>query len=1006
MRVHNLKNISLRIRHQSLTVICGVSGSGKSSLAFDTLYAEGQRRYIETFSPYARQFLDRIERPAADRIDNIPPAIAIRQNQRSHGNRSTVGTRTEILNYLRLLFVRAGQQVCPACHLPIQSWNAGNLTRWLLTTALQSRGMLAFRLSASVEAETVNPLAELQSLQQRGFTRVIVRNSDGKSTQAGGSVYSIERLEDLLEAWQRADVDNQQMMADQVASMLVVIDRIRIETDAAGRIEESLEAAFEAGDGQCLVLLPAPQAATVEPSDDKSAESAANEAFFAQSMQIDDIQWLAHEFAREPMCSGCRTTFAVPTVESLNFNSAIGACPTCEGFGSVSTMTLERVVPDDSLSIREGAIAVWNTPAYEHERHELLALAAEFSIPVDLPFRELSQHHRQLITDGIPEKNFGGLRGFHRWLVRHRYKMGVRVFLNRWRSWVPCSDCHGTRLNAQNAAIQLQGKTFAELLDLELSTVCNWLNNVSESQSEVERTALKTVFKHLTDRLTFLQDCGLGYLSLNRAIRTLSGGEAQRVMLTAALGSGLINTLYVLDEPTTGLHGTDTRRVIQAVRQLQDAGNTVVVVEHDPQFIMAADEIIEIGPAAGELGGQVTFQGTPEQLLMQQGSPTGDRLQLYLRQSTAGDAASALPVENSSASGKASPTEDLAFAEQRRGNRQPKHWLMVADICCHNVTGVDLKFPMGIITALTGVSGSGKSSLLVHSLYPALCRRLGITCDFDPQGTVGEIEGVDQLDNVVLLDQQPLQRTSRSIPATWIGAFDDIRKLLAETHEAKKRNYSPGIFSFNSARGGRCPVCEGLGVVTVEMQFLADIQTTCEECQGRRFRSDVLDVRYRDRCVHDILEMTADEAFAFFNGHSKIQQRLNAMRQAGLGYLRLGQPLSTLSGGESQRLRIAALLAGVPLGDGESAASNRRSARVAGAGRTLFILDEPSTGLHMQDIDRLMTCLDFLVQTGHSVVVIEHDEYLLQQTDWVIEMGPGAGLQGGKILRSSPQTAT
>ena len=1001
-----MKNISLCIPHQKLTVICGVSGSGKSSLAFDTLYAEGQRRYIETFSPYARQFLDRIERPAADRIDNIPPAIAIRQNQRSHGNRSTVGTRTEILTYLRLLFIRAGHQVCSACNLPVQSWNAGNLTRWLLAAASQSRGLLAFRLPDAAAAQPANPVAELQSLQHRGFARVIVATTNEGSTQAGEARYSIERLEDLLQAWQKADEDSQQSIADQAASLLVVIDRIRIESDQAGRIEEGLQTAFEAGDGQCVVFLPTPPGVAGEQSAAISADSKANTALPAQSMQIDNAEWLAYEFAGEPMCSGCRTTFAALTVESLNFNSAIGACPTCEGFGSVSTMTFERVVPDDSISIRDGAIAAWNTPAYEHERHELLALAAEYGIPVDVPFRELTQQQRQLIQDGIPDRNFGGLRGFHRWLVRHRYKMGVRVYLNRWRSWVPCSDCHGTRLNANHGTIKLHGRTFAELLDLELSAVSDWLHDVWQSQTESQRVALNTVFRHLTDRLNFLLHCGLGYLSLNRAIRTLSGGEAQRVMLTAALGSGLINTLYVLDEPTTGLHGTDTRRVIQAVRQLQDAGNTVVVVEHDPQFIMAADEVIEIGPAAGELGGQVMFQGTPEQLLIQEGSPTGCRLQLHLKQTTSQPTTSEPRGEVLSASRDSSRKEDPADFHSHRGQRQPKQWLTATDIRCHNVAGIDVKFPLGIITALTGVSGSGKSSLLVHSLYPALCRRLGITCDFDAQGTVGELQGVDQLDHVVLLDQQPLQRTSRSIPVTWIGAFDDIRKLLAETHEAKKRNFSAGMFSFNSARGGRCPACEGLGVVTVEMQFLADIETTCEECQGRRFRPDVLDVRYRDRCVHEILEMTADEAFAFFNGHSKIQQRLNAMRQAGLGYLRLGQPLSTLSGGESQRLRIAALLAGVPLGDGESAATNRKAARVAGAGRTLFILDEPSTGLHMQDIDRLMTCLDFLVQTGHSVVLIEHDEYLLQQTDWVIEMGPGAGSQGGKLMRSSPQSVT
>ena len=999
VRVHNLKNISLRIRHRSLTVICGVSGSGKSSLAFDTLYAEGQRRYIETFSPYARQFLDRIERPDADRIDGIPPAIAIRQGRRSQSSRSTVGTRTEILDYLRLVFVRAGQFVCPDCLVPVTSFDPPGVSRWLLQNAVSAKAIIAFSVE-SRRGKSTDMQAELQSLQRRGFTRVVYENR----------LHRIENLQNLVADGELAigaerlttELDNK-LSDTKGYRLLVVVDRIQIEPGSIGRIEESLETAFAAGDGSGLVLLPSESAekASVVSSmaTDNSQESnaAASEMKVNEDLVfIDGSLWRVHLFCRELSCLKCHRTFSPPVPESLNFNSPIGACLECEGFGSLSTMTLEKVVPDPSLSIREGAIAPWNTPAYLHEREELLALAKACGVPVDVPFSDLNEAQRAIIVDGVPEKQFGGLKGFHRWLVRHRYKMGVRVFLNRWRSWVPCAACNGRRLNSDAALIRLSNSRFDELLDLELHQVESWLCTALADLTEERRIALHSVIDHLRSRIRFLVDCGLGYLSLNRSMKTVSGGEAQRVMLTAALGSGLINTLYVLDEPTTGLHGTDTQKVIQAARRLQSAGNTVVVVEHDPNFILSADEVFEIGPAAGGSGGQVVFRGTPEQLLNAANSPTGSQLAAFSPHSTLRRNMNA--TIDARTAGKAVPSVDGVNALSQR---QPEKWLTVTNVKCHNIHGIDVRIPLGLITALMGVSGSGKSSLLVQSIYPAVCRGLGIPCDIDGEGTVETVVGIEDLQNIVLLDQQPLQRSSRSIPATWIGVFDDIRKLLAETHEAKKRNYSAGMFSFNSSRGGRCSVCEGMGVVTVEMQFLADIETTCEECHGRRFRADVLEVRYRDRSVHDILDMTSDEAFTFFNGHNRIQQRLNAIRQAGLGYLRLGQPLSTLSGGEAQRLRIAALLAGVPLGEGETAATNRKSARVSSAGRTLFILDEPSTGLHLQDIDRLLVCLNFLVQTGHTVVVIEHDEYLLQKTDYMIQMGPGAGRQGGKIVATS-----
>ena len=541
-----------------------------------------------------------------------------------------------------------------------------------------------------------------------------------------------------------------------------------------------------------------------------------------------------------------------------------------------------------------------------------------------------------------------------------------------------CLSCLGTRLNEDARNIRWGSKTLPEVAQLELDDLAQWLASQFAALNAEMKTGLRSALEHATRRLNFLLQSGLGYLSLDRTMKSLSGGEAQRVMLTSALGSGLINTLYVLDEPTAGLHASDTNRIIDCVRNLQRAGNTVIVVEHDPQFISAADEVIEIGPGAGSEGGRVEFQGSVAQLLTAK-TLTAEKLRLNQARTSANTATP---------------------------RRAPEAWLNLQNVHCHNIKGLNLALPLGVFCAVTGVSGSGKSSLIVNTLYPALCQHLQLPLPSEATGRIDNMQGDDNIDHVVLLDQSPVLRSRRSIPATWIGVFDDIRILLAETHEARKRNYSRAMFSFNAASGGRCPVCEGRGIVTVAMQFLADIETVCEECSGRRFRPEVLEIRYRDRSVFDILNMTADEAFTFFNGHHRIQQRLNAIRQTGLGYLRLGQPLSTISGGEAQRLRIAAMLAGIPLADGEVAAENRKASKLSSSGRTLFLLDEPSVGLHMQDIERLVGCIDFLVQTGHSVVVVDHDQALISQADWEIEMGPGPGKQGGQIIRAAQPEST
>lgn len=923
VRVHNLKNISLSIRRNSLTVICGVSGSGKSSLAFDTLFAEGQRRYVETFSPYARQFLDRVERPDVDRIDGIPPAIAIRQNARSSSARSTVGTRTEIVDYLRVLFAKAGAVVCSNCDQAAVSMTADSAVQHLLDIAEGRRAMLVF------DVEVDGHATMLQDLHGTGYARCLV----GEKTRS---------LDELLVEGLTA------------STIQIVADRVKIEASAAVRLAESIEQTYLAADGRATAI--------VEANDDTNE---------ADSVVVDGKRWIRIPLSRHLMCQGCGREFTVPSAEQLNFQSPLGACQTCEGTGQISGMSFGKVVPDVSVSLRDGAIQPWTTPAYRHELDELLELAPRYGIPVDVPFGELNAEHRRLIHDGVPEQHFGGLVGFHRWLVRNRYKRGVSVYLNRWRSWISCPDCLGNRLTASAESIRLNGLTITDAGRKELGDLAEWVAACTAKLSVEMKAALAAPIQQLTQRLDFLNDSGLSYLSLDRTMSTLSGGEGQRVALTSALGSGLINTLYVLDEPTSGLHADDGRKVIQAARRLQQLGNTVVVVEHDPEFIMAADEIIEIGPGAGDIGGEVTFQGTPEQLTEQPTTATAIAL---------GDLSGAIDE---------SKTDPRTISAQ----------LIFDGVCCHNVQNLSGTLPLGMICAVTGVSGSGKSSLIVDALYPEVCRQLGQVCD-QADSTVAELTGVDQISDIRLLDQSPLRGSRRSIPATTIGCFDDIRKVLADTHEARKRNYKPGMFSFNSAQGGRCPSCEGRGVVTVEMQFLADIETTCEACSGRRFRPDVLDVRYRDRSIYDILQMTADQAFVFFNGNRRIQQRLNALRQAGLGYVRLGQPASTLSGGEAQRLRIAALLAGVSLDDDNQLASSAKVLSGHGQG-TLFILDEPSTGLHLQDIAALMKCLNHLVDIGHSVIVIEHDQQVIRHADCVIQMGPGPGKLGGQIISAA-----
>lgn len=911
VRVHNLKNIDVSIPLGRLTVVTGVSGSGKSSLAFDTLYAEGQRRYVECFSAWARRYLDQLPRPDVDRVEHIPPAVAIRQHRRNQSPRATVATATELDDYLRMLFARVGTRFCPDCDTEVVAHTPEDVVNSIESQPPGLRLLIGFEIDESMPRGTW-----LEVLNAEGLQRVVF---DGATHR-------------ILELTQLPDD----------GEVLVVLDRLQTGADRS-RMTESVESAFEFSGGGCVV----------------ACESAQEDG--VRGVQIDDRAWALHRFFDRPACPRCLRQFEALSPAALSFNSSRGACETCTGFGSVPTFRFDKVVPDDGVSLRDGAIVPWTTPAYRHELDELIALADDYDVPLDIPFRDLDENHRQLIADGVPERAFGGLRGFFDWLQRHRYKKGVGVFLSRWRSFDSCPACEGTRLNPMARSARL-GET--RLPEIYATTIDSTLAKVREAfgdPPEATRAVAAPLLSEIESILDYLNSAGLGYLTPDRAMRTLSAGESQRVALTAALGSSLVNTLYVLDEPTAGLHAVDTQRIVRSIARLRDAGNTLVVVEHDADVILQADHVIDIGPGAGAGGGEVVAAGEPDQIADSVVSATAEVLK-SARQAAAPE----------------KPRRDARGALKLQG------------AATHNLRDVDVSFPLGVLCVVTGVSGSGKSSLIEQTLYPALCRRFGLECSVDEPGRWQALTGADELANVVLLDQQPIGRTPRSIPATYLKVFAEIRSIYAGTSEAKKRAFTPGTFSFNTATGGRCPRCEGAGFVTVDMEFLADVEMVCPECDGSRYRPEVLEPRFRGLSIADVLAHTADEAFVLFRGHGKVQRKLKVLRDTGLGYLPLGQPATTLSGGEAQRLKMAAHLAGL------AGKAQRQTARDRFS--TLFLLDEPSIGLHGRDVQVLLNCFDALLEAGHSLVVVEHHQQIIAAADHVIDLGPGAGDAGGRIV--------
>jgi excinuclease ABC subunit A len=941
VKVHNLKGIDLDIPHRKLVVLCGLSGSGKSSLALDTLYAEGQRRYIESFSAYTRQFLERLEKPEAERIDNLPPAIAVTGTNGNRSSRSTVGTATETSDYLRLLYAKIGRVFCSRCGREVRRDSPQSAAEMLQNLPEGTRYLLAFP-KAIAEG---NHLAQLASaMVEDGFIRWIHAGRLVNLTEAGGLPACDTPVADELH---------------------VVVDRLAAGATASQRVRDSLETAFSKGQGRCYAFVDdvagGGDGSPVEGQGGLPLSSPSSEGR-GSLFSIDGKPWRRLGFSAQMACEDCRLEYPLPEPRLFSFNSPLGACTECEGFGNIIDTDMELVVPDPKKSLREGAIAPWNTPAYSHEQEELLALAGDYGLPVDVPFSRLSPQHLDLIIKGVPERKFGGLQGFFAWLERRKYKMHIRVFLSRWRSYRPCPACGGARLRPEALAVQIGGKNIAEVSALKIREAAEFFRGLSldDWQRQVGRMMLEQV----QARLGYLETVGLGYLTLDRTLRTLSGGEIRRVALTSALGSSLVNMLYVLDEPSIGLHPRDINQLIEAITALRDRGNTVVVVEHEEAIIRAADQVIEIGPGAGERGGRLMFQGTPQEMEASPDSVTGDYL---------------------------SGRRGIATGGRRR---QPEHgWLRIAGARGNNLKNVTVEFPLGVLCLVTGVSGSGKSTLVEDTLYPALCRRLRKEApkpyDHD------DVYGDGQIDDVIMIDQSPIGRTPRSNPVTYLKAFDEIRNVFAETVEARTRGYTASHFSFN-VDGGRCSACEGDGYIQIDMQFLADVFMKCSQCNGTRYRDEILDVTYRGRNIAEVLEMTVREAFTFFRGQPKVQARLKRLIDVGLDYVRLGQPANTLSGGEAQRLKLAGYMS------------------TAKRGRSLFILDEPTTGLHFSDIVQLLDCFDALLAVGHSLIVVEHNLQMMKAADYLIDLGPGAADEGGRVvakgtpemIANNPQSVT
>ena len=909
-RVHNLKNVTVEIPHNAITVVTGVSGSGKSSLAFDTIYAEGQRRYVESLSAYARQFLERMEKPEVDEISGIAPAVAIRQKNATRNPRSTVATATEIYDYLRLLYARCGTTYCVKCGQEVKKDTPDSIAERVLSMAPGRRFYVLHELrvtspSAAQQRRTLrrrpSGLAHdvlrqaLVDLQKRGFNRLY----------QDGYVHEFSSPETLLEA-------------DFSKPVYVLVDRLTVGPEAKSRLIDSIEICYREGHGEAIVEF-------VGDADIRVGERL--------------------RFSERFECKNDGTVYQEPEPRLFSFNNPYGACPRCQGFGNTIDFDLNLVVPDPSKTLDDGAIEPWSKPRYRVLQQEMKKWARARSVPTNVPWRQMTAEQRRLVLEGDPENDYDGVKGFFQWLERKKYKLHVRVFLSRFRGYATCPECGGTRLRPEARAVRVAGRAITEVCKLTVKEARAFFLQLELGEAQLK--IADRILEEIRTRLQFLDEVGLDYLSLDRLTSTLSGGESQRIQLATSLGSHLVGALYVLDEPSIGLHPRDTQRLIDILKSLRDLGNTVLVVEHDADAIRAADCVIDLGPGAGELGGKLLYEGPYEPMLSEHKSLTGRYLSGELR----------IPVPNA----------------RHKPNGK---FLRLYGATLHNLQNVDLMIPLQTLTVVTGVSGSGKSTLVHDVLFKALAAKRN-------NGSVKEfcdrLEGDTEIREVVIVDQSPIGRTPRSNPATYLKAFDAIREVFAETPDAKRRGYSAGHFSFN-VPGGRCETCQGDGTVTVEMQFLADVELICEECRGTRYKSSVLEVRYHGKNIHDVLQMTVREALAFFVNVPKVVGKLRILNEIGLGYLRLGQSGTTLSGGEAQRLKLAAHL-------GQSANEG-----------VLYILDEPTTGLHFDDIAKLLAAFRKLLESGASLLVIEHNLEVIKSADWLIDLGPEGGDLGGKIV--------
>ena len=925
-RVHNLKNIDFEIQHNTLTVVTGVSGSGKSSLAFDTIYAEGQRRYVESLSAYARQFLERIEKPDVDVIDGIAPAVAIRQKNQTRNPRSTVATATEIYDYLRLLFARIGRTFCANCGVEVKKDTVDEVADRVMALTEGTRLNVLFpvqppptpqepekkpkgrRKKSEPDFDITEGLKlRLGEIRKRGFNRLFQE----------GNIVEFSSPESLLEL-------------DFSKPVFALLDRISLEPESRARVVDAVETAYrEAGE---IIFLTAPR--------DES-----------------DPQRL--RFAQRFECKTCNIRYEEPEPRLFSFNNPYGACPRCQGFGNTIDFDLDLVIPDKTKTLAEGVIEPWTKPKYKPLALEMRRFAKAAGIPGDVPWEELESEDREKILNG--EGKFLGVRGFFAHLERKKYKLHVRVFLSRYRGYSLCSSCGGARLRTDARQVKITGKDICQVTAMTVEQAAAFFDGLKLTRQETDIAG--KLLEEIRERLRFLNDVGLEYLTLDRLSSTLSGGEAQRIQLATSLGSHLVGTLYVLDEPSIGLHSRDTDRLIKILHDLRDLGNTILVVEHDSEIMRASDRILDLGPGAGEHGGKLVAQGTYEQLRDEHTSLTGRYLHGDLH---------------------------IAMPPQRR--KPGKRTITITGARGHNLKGLDVKFPLDMIVAVTGVSGSGKSTLVHDVLYQALAAAKKQTTGVVPEGSWASLDGEDYIDEVVLVDQSPIGRTPRSNPVTYIKAFDPIRELFASLPESQKHGYSAGHFSFNIP-GGRCEACQGDGTVTVEMQFLADVELICEECKGTRYKPEILRVHYHGRNIHEVLNLTVKEALHFFNASQKIVDKLKVLDEVGLGYLRLGQSATTLSGGEAQRMKLAAHL------------QPRMQIRVGGEGevarrqrRMLYIFDEPTTGLHFDDVSKLLAAFRRLIDAGGSIIVIEHNLDVVKVADWVIDLGPEGGARGGQIV--------